>query len=77
MLTKEDTLHAKGVAIIAMLMLHLFCRQGELPYTPLVWIGNTPLIYYLGLFGDICVPVYCFCAGYAHFLMCEKGGSAM
>ena len=71
-LTKDDTLHAKGIAIIAMLMLHLFCRLGDLPYTPLVWIGQTPLIYYLGLFGDICVPIYCFCAGYTHYLLQSK-----
>lgn len=71
-LTKEDTLHAKGIAIIAMLMLHLFCRLGELPYMPLIWIGGTPLIYYLGLFGDICVPIYCFCAGYTHYLLQNK-----
>ena len=68
-LSKQDTLHAKGVAIIAMIMLHLFCRLGELPYIPLIWIGDTPLIYYLGLFGDICVPIYCFCAGYTHYLL--------
>ncbi len=71
-LTKQDTLHAKGVAIIAMIMLHLFCRLGDLPYTPLIWLGDTPLVYYLGLFGDICVPIYCFCAGYAHYLLQEK-----
>ena len=70
-LTKEDTLHAKGIAIFSMLMLHLFCRLGNLPYTPLIWIGDTPLIYYLGLFGDICVPIYCFCAGYTHYLLLD------
>lgn len=68
-LSKQDTLHAKGVAIIAMIMLHLFCRLGDIPYTPLIWMGDTPLIYYLGLFGDICVPIYCFCAGYTHYLL--------
>ena len=71
-LTKQDTQRAKGVAIIGMVMLHLFCRLGNLPYTPWVWIGETPLIYYLGLFGDCCVPIYCFCSGYAHYLLKEK-----
>lgn len=71
-LTKQDTQKAKGVAIIGMVMLHLFCRLGDLPYTPWVWIGETPLIYYLGLFGDFCVPIYCFCSGYAHYLLKEK-----
>ncbi len=71
-LTKEDALHLKGVAILGMVMLHLFCRLENLPYTPLVWIGDVPLIYYVGLFGDICVPIYCFCSGYAHYLLQSK-----
>ena len=58
----------KGVAILSMLMLHLFCRKTNLPYTPLLWIGETPLIYYFALFGDICVAVYCFISGYAQYL---------
>ena len=52
-ITKRDSKMLKGVAILAMLMLHLFCRRDNLPYTPLLWIGDTPLIYYFGLFGDI------------------------
>ena len=74
-LTKQDTTKAKGVAIIGMVMLHLFCRLGDLPYTPLIWIGNSPLIYYLGLFGDICVPIFCFCSGYAHYLLQQQQGT--
>lgn len=58
----------KGVAILSMLMLHLFCRRDNLPYIPLLWVGDTPLIYYFGLFGDICVAVYCFVSGYAHYM---------
>ncbi len=71
-LTKEDTLHFKGVAILGMVLLHLFCRLGNLPYTPLIWIEDVPLIYYVGLFGDMCVPIYCFCSGYAHYLLKRK-----
>lgn len=63
---------AQGVAILGMLCLHLFCRTGELPYTPLIWLGERPLIYYIGLFGDLCVPVFCFCSGYAQSLLYEK-----
>ena len=65
-ITKRDSKMLKGVAILAMLMLHLFCRKDNLPYTPLLWVGDTPLIYYFGLFGDICVAIYCFVSGYAH-----------
>lgn len=71
-LTKKDTQMAKGIAIIGMLMLHLFCRLENLPYTPLLYIGDVPLIYYFGVFGDLCVPIYCFCSGYAHYLLREK-----
>lgn len=70
-LTKKDTQVAKGMAVLGMVMLHLFCRLGDLPYTPLIWFGDIPLIYYLGLFGDLCVPVFCFCSGYAHYLMAD------
>lgn len=74
-LTKKDTQMAKGIAVLGMVMLHLFCRLGNLPYTPWIWVGEVPLIYYLGLFGDICVPIFCFCSGYAHYLMADIQGS--
>ena len=73
-LTKQDNQMAKGIAILGMIMLHLFCRTGNLPYTPMLWIGDTPLIYYLGLFGDLCTPIYCFCSGYAQMALHEKNG---
>ncbi|MDY2609194.1 MAG: acyltransferase family protein [Eubacteriales bacterium] len=71
-ITKRDSKMLKGVAILAMLMLHLFCRKENLPYIPLLWIGDTPLIYYFGLFGDICVAMYCFVSGYVHYLQSSK-----
>ena len=40
-ITKRDSKMLKGVAILSMLMLHLFCRRENLPYTPLLWIGGT------------------------------------
>lgn len=73
-LTKNDTQKCKGIAIIGMVMLHMFCRLDNLPYSPLIWIGNTPLIYYLGLLGDVCVPIFCFCSGYAHYLLYDQFG---
>lgn len=75
-LTKRDNQMAQGVAILAMLMLHLFCRREDLPYEPLLWIGSVPFIYYLGLFGDLCVPAYCFCSGYAQIVLKEKEQNA-
>ncbi|OIK15467.1 acyltransferase [Bacillus sp. MUM 116] len=67
--TKQDMKMTKGVAIMFMLLLHLFCRKdvhGLYDTYPL--INGVPLIYYIGLFGDACVPIYCFASGYGLFL---------
>lgn len=50
-LTKNQIKITKGVAILFMLLLHLFCTKSyEGLYTPIIMIGNVPLIYYLALF---------------------------
>ncbi|MCQ6278882.1 acyltransferase [Bacillus sp. EB600] len=67
--TKNDMKMSKGVAILLMLLLHLFCRKevnGLYETSPL--INGVPLMYYIGLFGDACVPIYCFASGYGLFL---------
>lgn len=69
---KQDAKMTKGLAILLMVILHLFQRIENLPYTPLLYIGGTPLVYYLGLIADATVPTYCFCMGYAHFLSADK-----
>lgn len=64
-LTKEQVLETKGIAILFMLLLHLFCNKNYSGlYEPLIYVGKYPLIYYLALFGDCCVAIYCFCSGY-------------
>lgn len=64
-LTKQQIKRTKGIAILFMLLLHLFCtKQYEGLFTPIIMIGQVPLIYYLALFGDCCVAIYCFCSGY-------------
>lgn len=69
MLTKQDAKMAQGLGILAMVMLHLFCRRENFPYNVYIFLGDIPLLYYFGLFGDICVPIYCFCSGYAQFIL--------
>ena len=55
----------KGIAIVFMLLLHLFCTKDyDGLFKPLILIRNVPLIYYFALFGDCCVAIYCFCSGY-------------
>lgn len=64
-LSKNRVKQTKGIAILFMLLLHLFCTKSyEGLYTPIIMIGEIPLVYYLALFGDCCVAIYCFCSGY-------------
>ena len=67
-LSKADSKQLKGLAILFMVLLHLFCRKSDLPYSD-VTVWNVPLSYFFGLFGDQCVAIYCFCSGYAHALL--------
>lgn len=63
----------KGVAIIFMLLLHLFCRKDVNGlYETFPEYNGVPLIYYIGLFGDACVPIYCFASGYGLFMVMNK-----
>ena len=75
-LTKKDIKITKGVAILFMLFLHLFCRKdiNEL-YTTFINIKEVPLVYYLALFGDACVPIYCFVSGYGLFTSNRNGNN--
>lgn len=68
-LTKKQISITKGVAILFMLLVHLFCtRDYKGLFTPLITINTIPLVYYFGLFGECCVAMYSFCSGYG--LMC-------
>jgi hypothetical protein len=72
-MTKADSLRLKGMAVLAMLWMHLFQRLDFAgTYRPLLFIGGKPAVYHLGLLADLCVPVFCFCAGYAQHLLREK-----
>ena len=74
MYNKKDALMTKGMAILCMVMLHLFCRKGnDVLGTPLLWVNkSTPVVYFFGFFSQICVPIYSLCAGYAQQLISEK-----
>ncbi len=74
MYRKEDATMTRGLAIICMINLHLFCRQGSDVFgTPLFWMNDSiPFIYLLGFFSEICVTLYSIVAGYARQLSVEK-----
>ena len=59
----------KGIAILFMVGLHLFNRSNYMGYyQPWFFFKNQPLIYYISFIFDACVPIYCFCSGYALYL---------
>ena len=63
-LTLSQTNTTKGVAILMMLCLHLFNQPYQGLFEPLIFVGSKPLSYYISLFCDCCVAIYCFCSGY-------------
>lgn len=68
-LTKNESKILKGIAILFMIGLHLFNRKDSVGlYTPIIFIGEDPLIYYISFLFDACVPIYCFISGYALYL---------
>lgn len=51
-----------------MVFLHLFNKDYKGVFTPLLFIGEKPLSYYLSLFCDACLPMYLFCSGYGLYI---------
>lgn len=47
---KEDAQMTQGLAVLCMVILHLFCRTGsDVLGTPLIWINeSTPLVFWFG-----------------------------
>ena len=72
-ISKNDMKMLKGVAILFMLLLHLFGRK-EIDglYVTFLSVNDVPLLYYLALFGDACVPIFCFASGYGLFVSFQQ-----
>lgn len=49
---KQEAVMTRGLAILSMVCLHLFCKLGDdIVYTPLIWLNDEiPLIYTVGFF---------------------------
>ncbi len=60
----QKTNQLKSIAILMMLCLHLFNRDYKGWFQPLIFIGDTPLSFYISLFSDACVPIFAFVSGY-------------
>ncbi|WP_222422519.1 acyltransferase family protein, partial [Yersinia rohdei] len=66
--TKKETNYIKGIAIILMLMHHLFAFPDRIPHDANI-INSLPFIganvdNYLANFGKICVAIFLFISGY-------------
>ncbi|KKI91430.1 acyltransferase [Bacillus sp. SA1-12] len=68
-LSKKDTKILKGIAILLMILLHLFATKKDGLYSTFPLINDTPLVYYIALLGDACVPIYLFVTGYAFYII--------
>lgn len=72
-LTKTDTKMMQGLAVLAMIVLHLFdIYDYENKYIPLLFLSGYPLVFYFGQLSDFCVMAFAFCSGYGHMTQYEK-----
>ena len=78
--TRTDTKVIKGVAVLLMLMHHLFYFPDNRPFTmpevhqTLPGFMGQGLETMLGIFGVICVPIFFFLAGYGLYLQTRRDG---
>lgn len=73
-LTKDESKMLKGIAILFMVGLHLYNRTDiDNYYKSIIIINNYPLIYYISFIFEACVPIYCFCSGYAAYVNKNQG----
>lgn len=77
MFTRNDTKVVKGIAIILMLMHHLWAFPERLPTNMQINIFNIKLndidlLQQIGMFGKICVPIFMFLGGYGLYKKCKK-----
>lgn len=72
-MTKTETKQIKGIAIIFMLLLHLFNTYDyHNIYVPYLLINGTPLTFYISLFADCCVVLFLYCSGYGLYFSYKK-----
>lgn len=71
-LQKDDVKMLQGLCALAMIFLHLFNREYQGLFNPMLFIKGIPLSYYVSLLCDFCVMGYAFCSGYAHTKLYEN-----
>lgn len=74
--TVEEMTRLKGVSIVFMIFLHLFNRDWQGVYEPIILINNQPFAFLVSFFADVCLPVYLFCSGYGLYVSYTKNPDA-
>lgn len=73
MLSKQETLQFKGIAIIIMIFLHLFNVMANVSLcNTILYFQNEPVVLQLAKFAEICVGLYLFLSGYGLYLSNQK-----
>lgn len=77
MLTKNETLQFKGVAILIMIFLHLFILESNVALCEVnLYFHGKPLVFQLAKFAGICVGLYLFLSGYGLYLSNKSGNAS-
>ena len=72
-LTRDDSKMLQGLAVMAMVILHLFDRRDyQGLFQPLIFIKDIPLSFYIAQLSDFCVFCFAFCSGYAHMKLFDQ-----
>ncbi len=72
--TREDTKVIKGLAVILMLIHHLWAFPNRIAGDGLVSyleVFGQSSIQYIGIFGKICVSIFLFLGGYGIYISCK------
>lgn len=64
----------QGLSVLAMVCLHLFDRDYQGLFAPILFVQSVPLSFYFGQLSDFCVFGFAFCSGYAHMAQFEQAG---
>ena len=71
LITKEKNLYIKSIAILLMLVHHLFTFPDRLPvdgYIPLFSLNGLTVERFIGGFGKVCVCIFLFLSGYGLYI---------
>lgn len=72
MFTRENTKQVKGIAILLMLIHHLYLFTDRIPYgmslATKIYVSGKEFTQILGDFGKFCVPLYMFLGGYGLYI---------